>query len=735
MTLVKIEQYLENWFKIYHRKDGKKSVEIIRNFRPYYYHNDEGAIKKCVVETPYDIHFNRKNHELTFEADIKYPTRYLIDKIPVPFEKTNLKILYIDIETEMSVDWENTPEAIRCLTFYDNYTKEYKQFIFGENKKYETEEGMLFAVMEHLEQCDPDIITGWNVFFDMSYLLNRYTKCCNGIYKKLKYNIEKKFQRIDIEGIVVFDLFTGYKKINPKGISSFKLDNVALTELGEQKIEVKLKDLYKNKDYVKLLKYNKKDVELCVKLNERLGIIDYFDEIRRLVGCQWDSLMWNSNMIDVLVLREAKKTGMVLPSRVYHKYEKYQGAYVHTPTPGVHKNVACFDLKSLYPSLMCQFRISFDTHNKNGKIKLCNGERFEDREGLVVNIIKKLFDERNKFKKIRNGFDRKSVDYKLYNFKQMAVKFLVNSLYGYLGFVGSRLFNREVAESITLMGKEIILFTKDIFEKLGYEVIAGDTDSVYVKMGDDKSEKDIIEDGKRMVKILNEKYIEFVQKYGCEKNEWLEIQFECLSRKMFFSNKKKRYVSWEIWNDGDAVDDIKFKGFEVRRSDKPIILKEFQKKLFNMILKENKTQKEVEIYVKDLMKQIKNGDITLDKIVIPQSVTKKIDVYINLPIHIRGLKWSVKNLGESFDSIKLRMLYVINHETNVVCVDEDNVKKLEQFKVDYTKMFDYMFRNTLKTVYECLGWKYENLLPQIIKNEKIRKERALSYSLSEWIKK
>jgi DNA polymerase elongation subunit (family B) len=67
-----------------------------------------------------------------------------------------------------------------------------------------------------------------------------------------------------------------YKKFSYKMVENYKLDTVALEELGEQKLKNPygtFKEFY-TKDWEKFVDYNIRDVELVDKLEDKMRIIN-----------------------------------------------------------------------------------------------------------------------------------------------------------------------------------------------------------------------------------------------------------------------------------------------------------------------------------------------------------------------------------------------------------------------------------------------------------------------------
>ena len=63
----------------------------------------------------------------------------------------------------------------------------------------------------------------------------------------------------------------------------------------------------------------------------------------------WDALIYN-NLLEQNII--------VPPKNVGEKDDRFEGAYVKDPQPGMHRWVASFDLDSLYPHLMMQYNLS-----------------------------------------------------------------------------------------------------------------------------------------------------------------------------------------------------------------------------------------------------------------------------------------------------------------------------------------------------------------------------------------
>jgi DNA polymerase elongation subunit (family B) len=127
----------------------------------------------------------------------------------------------------------------------------------------------------------------------------------------------------------------------------------------------------------------------------------------------------------------------------------------------------------------------------------------QEPRGLIPQVLEELMEERTKLKAVGE------------NDKQRVVKELMNSFYGIMMFPNFRLMVPEIGESITNVGREIIMWTKGIVEKAGYEVIFGDKDSVGVK--GIKTDEEAI----KLQKTINSSYDEFIKQFGITKHKFI----------------------------------------------------------------------------------------------------------------------------------------------------------------------------------------------------------------------
>ncbi|MBN2734138.1 MAG: DNA polymerase [Methanomicrobiaceae archaeon] len=752
-------------------ESGESRQIVVTGFRPYFYapaeevkkiRVPEGAeadfsehyksihgeeLAKIFTPKPGDVRDMRESYR-HYEADIPFATRFMIDTgltggVLVQSEITDYhdispadvnapaRVCFMDIECE---DENGFPDAnkekINCITCWDSFDDRYTTFFWpkdgnsdtdlrniSENhdlKVFSGEKDLLNALSEYISEKDPDVLSGWNfVDFDIPYILKRMEVL--GLKEDALSRIPGAGARNPTRGRALFDLLTAYKKMQGARKESYRLDAIAEDEIGEGKIRYKgtISDLWA-KDPQKLIEYNVKDVELCVGINKKNNIVEFYREIARYVGCPLDRTLNSSNVIDIFVLRKAFGK-YVLPSKGYADAEEFEGATVFDPSRGVKENVVVLDLKSLYPMCMMTINASPETKDINGELHAPNGIRFKkEPDGLTRSIISDLLEERDEKKALRNSFEYGSPDYVLYDLQQNVLKVIMNTYYGVSGYARFRLYDREIGSAVTSVGRAIIEHTRHIIEILGYTVIYGDTDSCMIMLPPMDKEK-TIKTAVEIEKALNESYSEFAkEKLGAE-NHYFSIKFEKIYRRFFQAGRKKRYAGYLIWKEGKDVDQIDIVGFEMKRSDSPQITKEVQHRVMELILK-GSDKAELKKYLADVIKKYRRGEYSLEDIGIPGGIGKALDSYENKDAHVRGAIYSNEYLGTDFKrGSKPKRIYIKcvtgkYPQTDVLDFEYADQVPAE-FVTDWETMMEKSIKLPISRIIEAIGMEWNDVDP------------------------
>ncbi len=706
--------------------NGNPTIEHIKDFKPYFYAQDSNGeyktidgdkAKKIVMASPEFVKTEREKYAKTYESDILYPNRYIIDKLGV-VDKVPIRICYLDIETARTEKgFEDPVEAnnpILSISVCDSFDNSYRQWWVSESS---SEKNLLERFIHYIKWTNPDMLIAWNGDgFDFPLLINRMKKVGLNPNRLGREGGEVKAFKIanrtitKCHGRILFDLMHAYKKMHSnEGRESWALDYISKYEGlgGKEEYKGELDELFK-KDIDKFISYNKRDVELLVLLNEKLGIVDFFDEARRLCCCQFVDVFMNSKMADCLCLRYAREHKFVLPRVVNQAKETYVGGFVHDSEPKLHKNIVVMDMKSLYPSIMIGFNISYETMlttKEDGCINLDDKYYFRREPGIIPSIVKPILGKRKEVVKQMKEVDKDSQEYKSLWQTQYALKVIANSFYGVLGFRMFRLYNNEVASAVTYAARKIIKEVHKWFEDRGLKVVYGDTDSVFIEMGD-KTIDEIKQFHKEINVYFRHNY--FLQ-FGIPiEDNIFKLEFEKVYKTVLFKRKtdgtgaKKKYAGRIIWEDGDDVDTFSVVGFESRRSDSPQVGRDLVKNVLKMICYEHPKEK-IDEYVKMFKERIRT-EFTSEQIGLPIGITKPLNQYAN-QIHARAARLAnEKHNAQIQGGDKIKYLYV-KGRNNVIAFKSEKWM-WDGYEIDYDMMVRRIVDLKIGPLYEGLGWEY-----------------------------
>jgi DNA polymerase I len=714
-------------------------------------------LRRLYTVRPTDVRDVRDRYH-HHEADIPFATRYMIDAgltggAEVPAETVDhtevvpaevdapARLCFIDIECE---DLRGFPDPAReriiCITCWDSFDDEYTTLLLasagtspgfsdewtakngclwkGKSRHlvctYETEEALMRAFAAYIREKDPDILSGWNFTdFDLPYISRRMEVL--GLNPTDLSRLPGSTERTPVRGRAVFDLLTAYKKLQPSQKESYRLDAVAEDEIGERKVRYAgtISDLWLE-DPERLVEYNTTDVELCVRINAKNSIVDFYRMISRYVGVPLDRTLNSSNVIDIYILRKARGR-FVLPSKGNVAADEFEGATVFEPSLGVRENVVVLDLKSLYPMAMMTLNASPETKDPAGELRAPNGIRFrKSPDGLTRSILAELMEERDALKKRRNEYAFGSPEYTLLDLQQGVMKVIMNTYYGVSGYARFRLYDREIGAAVTSVGRAIITHTRDVIAGMGYHVLYGDTDSCMVALPKADLEE-TIRIAREIEGRLNESYSEFARTALNADRHFFSIKFEKVYERFFQAGKKKRYAGHLVWKEGLPVDKIDIVGFEMKRSDSPQLTREVQEHVIELILK-GAGLAEMKAYLGEVIRTYRRGGYPLDEVGIPGGIGKALEEYGVQDAHIRGAIYSNANLGTDFKRgskpkrIYIRSVKAKYPQTDVLAFEyADQVPP--EFVVDWETMLEKTIKQPIERIIEALGWTWTDVDP------------------------
>ena len=698
----------------------QKKYKKITDFQPYFYSSpeDKGVfanidkLDKHVVKHPSDIKNERSKYKYTYEADVSFLNRYLIDTYyhsSIP--DAPVRIAFIDIETMYNEETREFPSPykaefpITAITVKDSKTEKTFSFVWHDKETlinteenifiYKTEKELIVNFLDFWKYYNFDIVTGWNTKgFDIPFIHNRLQrlKFGNALSPINIVTIDNYESECKIAGIANLDYQEHYKARSQSKKESYKLQNIAQEELGEGKVDFEgsLMELWRNNihDYIK---YNRQDVELVFKLEKKLQYIKLADGIRKIGRCSFDDILYNTKIYDNHLLATARewKNWAAWTKPKSSKKERIKGAFVGEPEIGIHDWVADLDATALYPSIIISKNISPET---NGPM---------DEQGLIPYVISDIIKRRKDFKE-KYKQTRDTSDY----MRQWSYKILANSLYGALAYPGFRFYNIKQAALITGTGQEIIKFARKSLEQKGYKPLYSDTDSTFIKLKNIATIEDAKKECKEVQDYVNES-LKIIEKEMGIPPGILYFKQEIIARKAMFlqgsSGKatKKRYVLWVVNDEGKDVDEMKYVGVEAIRSDTPRIGRKFLKKFYIMLLKENKSVSELKKYCEDFKIQLRKE--APENIGLPMGISKNIKDYDKGgKIHVTGAKfWNKYFTPKIKGNCKVKYYFIHHSESHVISIP-DGEKFPEGIIIDYNQMIFRLVDLKVEKVFDVL---------------------------------
>lgn len=632
------------------------------------------------------------------------------------------KILSIDIETYTPGYREIEPEKnpIIMIAFYaEDFQKVFVWKHFKTSLDYvefvESEAELIEKFKETIENYKPDILTGYYTDgFDLPYIKVRADKY------KIKLGLGLDFSELkikkgigvtaEITGITHLDIFKFIRKIMAGTLDTdkYNLNAVASEMLGEKKHDIDLDELSKawdqeveNMDIY--CEYNLNDARLAYRLAEKL--FPTISEMVKITGLTiYDvNRMGFSQLVEWYLLRQAPNFNQIAPNKPGHdelikrREIRIKGAFVFEPKPGLYNDIVVFDYRSLYPTIISSHNISMGTMNcsccegeaKSAPVENKNIWFCEKRKGFIPTMIEDLITRRMRIKEIIK--DQKDEKFAILDARQNSLKLLANSFYGYLGFYAARWYSLNSAQATTAYGRYYIKQVISKAQEADFKVIYSDTDSIFITL-----------DGK-----TKEDAIKFSEKVNQELPGLMELEFDgfypsgiFVSAKMGDFGAKKRYALVSEENK------VIIKGFESVRRNTSIIAKETQEKVFDIILKEKDNEKALK-YVKQVIDDLRNKIVDLDKVVISIRLKKDISEYDARGPHVavaQRLKNKGVNVGPG-SSIR----FIVTRGKDIIRNRSRLPEEVKQEEYDSDYYINNQVIPAVERIFNVLGYKKEDL--------------------------
>jgi len=361
-----------------------------------------------------------------------------------------------------------------------------------------------------------------------------------------------------------------------------------------------------------------------------------------------------------------------------------RGGLIYMPPIGYFENVAELDFVSMYPNIMVNHNISPETVNcecckslpnpspkgrgEDGQQRFPeeifppsarggrNGSRnsifpplrggqeglglvpelgyhiCQKRVGIVPATLRSVVAKRAYYKQKRKEFKGKDErKYNVYDSRQNALKWMLVSCFGYLGYKNARFGRIEAHEAVNAFSREAILTAKEIAESQGFELVHAIIDCMWLKK-ENAAEVDYLKlCGDIKAKVGVDISLEGIYK-------WILFPASKTDSQIATGN---RYAG--IYTDGE----MKIRGLEIRRQDMPEIVKKMQREMLKEMAAANSVRAIHELpllnIVANYISLIQSGRANVLDLVVRRHTNKEANEYLNNSISAGVTKMLAKS--------------------------------------------------------------------------------------------
>lgn len=286
----------------------------------------------------------------------------------------------------------------------------------------ENEKQLLNIFLKYFKTYRPCVSTGWNALeFDWSNIFKRclvhginpsdFSEVGKSGFEHKKTD-EGKIKIPYIYGHEIFDLMNAFTQYN-QSKNYISLEFASLAEKLPEKLDP---------GKAGPIMYNIHDVWLCIEIDKKNNLINYYDMLRRELCSNFNTVMSRSRVITIAYFRFTKLFGRVLPTKLDLPPSQKEGARVFEQKMGEFRSkydenigeevngVAMFDVASMYVAIMILLNISPETlditefkkpSNSRNPFKLYK----RDELGIIPRLLILWYQKRVAFKHKRDEYN------------------------------------------------------------------------------------------------------------------------------------------------------------------------------------------------------------------------------------------------------------------------------------------------------------------------------------------
>ncbi|MDD1706584.1 MAG: type B DNA-directed DNA polymerase [Methanoregulaceae archaeon] len=275
----------------------------------------------------------------------------------------------------------------------------------------------------------------------------------------------------------------------------------------------------------------------------------------------------SGTLISAYEVYEALRCGIAVPFRKsdperVRRFDELKtadrGGMMFQPVPGLYERVHEIDFTSLYPAIIVAYNLSPETLAA------------PDRQGFLPTVLGPLLALRKESKA------RKAQD-PAYAGIDAILKWMLVTCFGYTGYKNAKFGQIEVHERITRHAREILIKTKDIAEDMGFSILHGIVDCLWVQGSPSEGLKARVEEETRLHTTL-------------DTYDWL-----------VFLPMPDGFGAYNRYYGRLSSGELKVRGIAARRGDTPAYVREMQREML-AILQEASDRREL-LELSDLVRQ------------------------------------------------------------------------------------------------------------------------------------
>ncbi|XP_036160449.1 DNA polymerase alpha catalytic subunit isoform X2 [Myotis myotis] len=501
-----------------------------------------------------------------------------------------------------------------------------------------TERTLLGFFLAKVHKIDPDIIVGHNIYgFELEVLLQRINVCKVPHWSKIgrlkRSNMPKLGGRSGFGernatcGRMICDVEISAKELIR--CKSYHLSELVQQILKTERVVIpveNIRNMYSEPSHLLyLLEHTWKDARFILQILCELNVLPLALQITNIAGNIMSRTLMGgrAERNEFLLLHAFYENNYIVPDKqIFRKPQQKLGDEDEDIDGDVNKYKKGRK-KAAYAGGL-EFNICFTTVQRvaSETQKVTEDEEQEQipelpdpslEMGILPREIRKLVERRKQVKQLMKQQDLNPDLVLQYDIRQKALKLTANSMYGCLGFCYSRFYAKPLAALVTYKGREILMHTKEMVQKMNLEVIYGDTDSIMINTNSTNLEE-VFKLGNKVKSEVNKLY------------KLLEIDIDGIFKSLLLL-KKKKYAALvvEPTSDGNYVTKQELKGLDIVRRDWCDLAKDTGNFVIGQILSDQSRDTIVENIQKRLIEigeDVLNGSVPVSQFEINKALTK-----------------------------------------------------------------------------------------------------------------